>query len=974
MITEKNISLFIESQFPEVYRENGPNFIEFVKKYYEWMEQTNNVMYHTRRISDYRDVDTTIDQFIINLKEQYLNGIQLDTAEKTRQLIKHSLDLYRSKGSDQSVDLFFRAVFGKPASVFYPADNIFKTDDGHWRKPTYLEVTPSDVNFLTVNKQIYGLNSKATAFVERFVRKKVNSKYVNLLFISAINGNFQTDEQITIQGQNLKNLPFVIGSLTDIEIVAGGTGFVNGDVIEIISSSGVRGQGVVSNVVDTSGTVDFTVDASGWGYSSESRVIISNTMLLLTNVVTTDNTLFRDFSQFIQPNANVSVFNASMTLNVQPNDTLSIYYANNLLSYRASVINVTNQVGTNATLLVNETYGNINSTETISANLAGNVTCFAYDALLSGFAKSFSNTAVLGNSSTYNTEIISGDIVQFVYFNSNNILLGSENLVVNNVVDSTHFYVTANTSYTSNNVMIRLLSTKKLIGNGTSFNSLAYGTRIGIYSNSTTYNILTVDHAVNNSVLYVQEEVSFSNNNTKIASTVKNNKIYFNANVINANIATYTTEYASGNIVGTGSTANLFYANISLSVVPSGSILYHVDVGNNIVGQGIVNNYIYDGRGNGVFNINTFSGAFRTNLITYIGSDMVNAQYTYADLTLGVFDQHNQYYINAYHNFSGNTTAQISRIGTGSLAGFSVNNGLIFTESSTIYNDYVGTYFNIQLSSPTYGFPSMYNANLSSSLYTVLNVSTDILGGIGTLGDINPGINYDIAPIIKIYDPIAQNAQYDSFIFNISNLNLFFEDGEIVSQNNGAVALVKTSSDMFIEVQRISLFDSFVLGQTLTGRSSGATANLVSKFLDTSSEFLGIDAQITANVQAFSGGTIQKVKITDSGFGYLKDEYALIKKEGSNIVAEGKVISEKQGQSYGYYENTDGFLDDKNVLYDGYYYQDYSYVIRTSITFDKYADMLKNIIHVAGTKAFFEIVYESFIQNDDTNIFSEITT
>ena len=40
-LIQKNISNFIESQFPDIYKEEGPIFVEFVKNYYEWLEDKN---------------------------------------------------------------------------------------------------------------------------------------------------------------------------------------------------------------------------------------------------------------------------------------------------------------------------------------------------------------------------------------------------------------------------------------------------------------------------------------------------------------------------------------------------------------------------------------------------------------------------------------------------------------------------------------------------------------------------------------------------------------------------------------------------------------------------------------------------------------------------------------------------------------------------------------------------------------------
>ena len=42
MSIEKYVSPFIQSHFPAFYKEYGPNFIAFVKAYYEWMEFTGN--------------------------------------------------------------------------------------------------------------------------------------------------------------------------------------------------------------------------------------------------------------------------------------------------------------------------------------------------------------------------------------------------------------------------------------------------------------------------------------------------------------------------------------------------------------------------------------------------------------------------------------------------------------------------------------------------------------------------------------------------------------------------------------------------------------------------------------------------------------------------------------------------------------------------------------------------------------------
>ena len=41
---EQKISPLIENMFPSFYREEGPNFVMFVKAYYEWLETNHQVI------------------------------------------------------------------------------------------------------------------------------------------------------------------------------------------------------------------------------------------------------------------------------------------------------------------------------------------------------------------------------------------------------------------------------------------------------------------------------------------------------------------------------------------------------------------------------------------------------------------------------------------------------------------------------------------------------------------------------------------------------------------------------------------------------------------------------------------------------------------------------------------------------------------------------------------------------------------
>lgn len=306
-----------------------------------------NPLYYTRRIYDYRDIDNTVDEFIIHFKETYLKNIQFDTNTNIRQLVKHALDIYRSKGTERSIDLLFKIVFGVPAKVYYPGDDLFRLSDGHWYRPQYLEISLHKDADKFVNKQITGLTSGATAFVEAAVRRTVKGRLLDILYISAINGNFVTGEKINADGTGIRvsDAPTIIGSLTSLKVDEFGTGqeFKIGDIVKLESQYGTQGRARVTSISDITGLVNFELLHGGYGYTANAEVLISNTILTISDLVIDANNesgeYFTLVEQLIQPMAVVEVANVvgSFTTNME------VYaYTNNVVTGTGRVLLASN--------------------------------------------------------------------------------------------------------------------------------------------------------------------------------------------------------------------------------------------------------------------------------------------------------------------------------------------------------------------------------------------------------------------------------------------------------------------------------------------------------------------------------------------------------------------------------------------------------------------------------------------------------
>lgn len=289
---EKYVSQFTQELFPEFYKEEGELYIAFVKAYYEWMESTNRELYHSRRIPEYRDVDRTVEDFIIYFKTKYLPNVQFNTASNKELFIKNSLDFYRAKGTERAVDLFFKLIYGFEARVYYPGDDLFKLSDNEFINVQYLEIQQVDSNINFVGQVVTGSLSESTAFVERLIRIKKDARFISVLMISGSSGDFITGEQIFTTDLENNVSVRMIGSLSTLQVSQSSSDFTLGETLNIIDGNGKRAKARVSEVSNFQGLVQFELLEGGWGYSAEADVIGSQFAFNLLDVSVTNQSFF----------------------------------------------------------------------------------------------------------------------------------------------------------------------------------------------------------------------------------------------------------------------------------------------------------------------------------------------------------------------------------------------------------------------------------------------------------------------------------------------------------------------------------------------------------------------------------------------------------------------------------------------------------------------------------------------------------
>jgi hypothetical protein len=729
---EKRISPLIQSQFPSFYQEEGENFIAFVKAYYEWLENSGtyvnysgntvtqyiasnndiievtanqlanstymssitryqpidaNPLYHARRLPDYRDIDSTTDDFIVHFKEKYLKNIQFDTATNKKLLVKNSLDLYRAKGTERAVDLFFKLVYGTAAEVQYPAEKIFRLSDGVYEKPEYLEIGYSIYNIDYVGKQVVGQLSGAKAFVEKYIRRRVGKGFVNLLYISGRQGEFRNGEVV---GLNINNEPVfditkrskLVGSVKRVTVQTRGRDFTVGDIVRFTNSDrGLGGLARVESTNSAAGLVDFIFIDGGYGYTLNTESIVSEKVLNL-NEVTADFTAenyYRLFERGVQPVVNIGY--SAATSNVSVGNTVYRYAANGMLAAQGRVLEVARSSNTNGFISISHTSGVFVPSAT--------------------YYTGTNNTGTSFTASTLTDKSMSGKFMNIPTDYAVIITAPSSTFMVGDVVQQQNAgYITAsgtvaNVIQLEGEVQLTLANARGAFKNSKRMADWDYKVGTGTITTSTTSNVVTgTSTAFNNnyinSTLYVTGNTSIGN----VVSVTNSTSLILSANAsanATGNAHNYGLTYKLINQTNNQIFANVSYVNLNAGLydikkqvhviafdecssnnVTFANNIYIYNSANAIVAEGTVITANYaSGSNSGTLTFLSRKGYWNETDTVYTAANADNFKITSYSLDITGGDYVRSFPSTIVAPLS-NTTANISSISFGTGAGFGV--------------------------------------------------------------------------------------------------------------------------------------------------------------------------------------------------------------------------------------------------------------------------------------------------------------
>lgn len=947
-IENQQISNLIENQFPKFYQEEGPNFIAFIEAYYEWMEQQGNVIGDSRSLLTYRDIDTTLNQFLTHFSAKYLYGIPDKIKFDKRFLIKHVLDIYRAKGTIRGYKLLFKLLYDEDITIYLPSRDIFTTSDGQWYQPQYLEVSDVDVTIQYVGQIVRGSTSGATAVVDQFIQQPVADLVKNILYLTDIEGNFVRGEKLipqqsVVTPNLMAGAPTVTGSFNSLNIVNGGQGFNVGDTLVVLNGTGIEGEALITKTANGTGTLAFSVLSGGNLYSMDADAIITR------NVLDSNNNIIPRISTNTQPSGSGGGFEVAAIINVQ-----NLTYSENIIVDWKD----------------NTFASGVNRIDTLTGG--------------SGYA----NAQPLVFTNRWYVENFKQVSAGINYANGDSVTVTGGIRPANGVIQTddkgrtTAIDVLNNGTWDANaNVIITITSVK---GTGAVYTPMMSNSGSGATGYIVTNNSNTVTQArVSNtgSGYLVPPRISIANT-TGTGATFSANVdfTYTPNNVITANTRTPIDRFFTYNTKQFGTIAGL--TNIS--------------TGNNYVSQPTVTMRDFidsvDRKGTVYF---SNSGVIVRGSNTTFATDFIVGDFIKLKITTNP-DVDDIYDYRIVTSIANNTYLTVDDnpkySANGNIAAFYIQNGgrgYVNSDSSSvtgggpngkdakfqIVTDNTGAIVNLipinfgsgYMSVPTVTVTS--NTGTGAQFYATLQTSS---------------YNLAVSTITSNYLPRIDLPSYTAFEpSNVPGENAVITASPVFGKGIISQVKVKNSGVGYLDGDYVRLATYGALTNfTIVDGGKGYSNNQSLVFNGGSSV-----TEAVARITTDDFGKITAINVIYQGSGYKYVPLISIisaKGSGANITVDigglntqynlsGYVALGGVGTLKGRWEGTKSFISSNKYLQDSYYYQSFSYEIQCTIPFSEYEKTVKKVYHVLGTEMFGRLIKVDYSNSTQTTDFTSVT-
>jgi len=115
----------VDTIVPEHFKEQYPKLVEFLKAYYEYIDGEDGIAHDLKNIFTARDPESTSEEFLNLLFQEKSPSFGVSKFPSPRFALKQLPILYKIKGTNVSIDSYFRYFFQQGVEKILPRNDMF---------------------------------------------------------------------------------------------------------------------------------------------------------------------------------------------------------------------------------------------------------------------------------------------------------------------------------------------------------------------------------------------------------------------------------------------------------------------------------------------------------------------------------------------------------------------------------------------------------------------------------------------------------------------------------------------------------------------------------------------------------------------------------------------------------------------------------------------------------------------------------
>lgn len=261
-----HVSALLDQFIPDYIRDNYPDLVRFIEVYFNYLEDDHRSGYITNTLPQQRDLSLQDEIFLDSIEKELGLFVPREFEADPKKFLNHVIDLYRSKGSREAVETFFRLLLDDEIIIKFPFDKVLKPSDGRFVIERKLRVSMiSGDGFDFLGREIRQARNLGIAKVSKVERKTYSTDVIFelSLVVNDIVGEFVDRDEIFVFDTDLR--AEVYRSVNGLKITNPGTNYEVGDRIRLNQFAGATFVAFVSDVDENGGILNTRFSDFGTG-------------------------------------------------------------------------------------------------------------------------------------------------------------------------------------------------------------------------------------------------------------------------------------------------------------------------------------------------------------------------------------------------------------------------------------------------------------------------------------------------------------------------------------------------------------------------------------------------------------------------------------------------------------------------------------------------------------------------------------